>query len=106
MTKTHKDVLREALSDPEIRREYDALELEFELRRALLRLRRQMDMTQEELAERLGTKQEYVSRIERGHVSLTMPYLARLLDALEADVEVSIRPRDGSEPIRTLISAS
>jgi len=106
MIKTHREVRREALTDPEVRREYDALGAEFELRRVLLNFRRQMNMTQHEVAERLGTQQEYISRIERGHVDLTLSYLARLLHAMDADVEVSIRPRNGSEPISTIIPVS
>jgi len=103
MGKTHKEVLERALAEKKIRREYEALEPEFELRRALLYLRRDMNITQQELAEMINTKQEYVSRIERGHVEISVPYLARLVKAMGADMEIILKPKDGGEPIRTRI---
>jgi transcriptional regulator with XRE-family HTH domain len=105
MARTHKDVLKKALRSPEVRAEYEALEPEYEVRRALLFLRQATNMTQREIAERVGTKQEYISRIERGHVDLSVHYLAQLVHALDADLEISFRPRDGREPIRMRIAA-
>jgi hypothetical protein len=37
--RTHKEVLERALADEEIRREYETLKQEFEMRRALISLR-------------------------------------------------------------------
>ena len=99
MVRTHKDVLRKALKDPQFKMEYDALEREFELRHVLLRLRRAMNITQREIAERLGTKQEYISRVEQGHVNMSVAYLARLADACDAEMDIVFRPKDGKEPI-------
>lgn len=95
----HEEVLAQALQKEAVRREYDALDLEFELRRALLRLRNQLNMTQQELAERLNTKQAYISRIEQGHVALTIPYFANLIRAMNVDVEISLRPKNGKKEI-------
>jgi len=106
MAKIHKEVVRKALADAEVRREYEALAPEYELRRLLLRLRQETNITQEELAERLGTKQEYISRIECGHVNLTLPYLVRLLHAMGADIEISLRPKDSREVIKTRIAVA
>ena len=97
--KNHKEVLARAVENEDVRKEYDALEPEFEIRRALLYLRRQINITQQELASRLNTKQEYISRIERGHVALTIPYFAKLLRAMDAEVEISLRPRNGTREI-------
>ena len=103
----HAEVLTKAMEREDVRKEYDALDLEFEIRGALLRLRNQLHITQQELAKRLNTKQEYISRIERGHVALTVPYLANLLRAMNADVEISLCPRDGKkEVIKTRIPVS
>lgn len=103
--KKHKEVLARALEKEDVQKEYNALELEYELRCALLRLRQEIHITQQELAERLNTKQEYISRIECGHVNLTLPYFARLLHAMDADIEISLRPRDSREVIKTRIPA-
>ena len=103
VVKTHKEVLEKALANEEIRREYEALKPEFELRRALIYLRKSLNMTQQELAEIVKTKQEYVSRIEHGRVELSVPYLAKLVQALGADMEIILKPKDGGEPIITRV---
>lgn len=103
--KTHKEVLKNALRDADVRNEYEGLKHEFEVRRALIYLRKSMNMTQQELAEALKTKQEYVSRIEHGRVEISIPYLAKLANALGADMEIVLTPRNGDEKIRTLVSS-
>ena len=102
--RTHKEVLAKALSNPEVRREYEALEPEYQLCRALIQLRKQLSMTQEQVAELLGTKQEYISRIEQGDVGMTFSYLARLMRVMGADMEIVLYPRGGREPVRTRIA--
>lgn len=103
VAKTHKEVLKKALADEEFRKEYEGLKPEFELRRALIYLRKSLKMTQHELAETINSKQEYVSRIEQGRVELSVPYLAKLVQALGADIEITLKPKDGREPIVTRV---
>lgn len=98
--RTHREVLERALADKETRREYEALKPEFEMRRALIYLRQSMNLTQKELAELVNTKQEYISRVERGRVEISMPYLVKLVNALGADMEIILRPKNGEEPIK------
>ena len=53
-----------ALKDPEVKREYDALSTIFEMKRRMIALRKEAGVTQEEMAERLGTKKSNISRLE------------------------------------------
>ncbi len=50
------------MDDPAYRQAYDALEDEFTVAAALIRARANAGLTQEQLAERMGTKQEVVAR--------------------------------------------
>jgi len=50
--------------------------------KAVLRIRREMGMTQGEVGERAGLAASYVSRIENGHIQPTMTTLSRLAAAL------------------------
>ena len=52
------------MDDPAYRKEYDALEDKFALASALIRVRADAALTQEQLAERMGTKQEVIARWE------------------------------------------
>ncbi len=56
------------MKDPAYRREYDALEPEFAPVAALIRVRADAGLTQEELAARMETKQEAIARWEGGAV--------------------------------------
>jgi len=100
---THEDVLRYFLKDPEIKKAYDALEPEYQVKRALIELRIRLNETQKELADKLDTKQAYISRVERGGVSPTVNYIAKMADALNADAEIVFRPRGSKKIIRAIL---
>jgi len=63
---THDEMVANWKKDPEFRQQYDALEEEFELFDVLLRARKQAGLTQEQVAERMGTKAPAVARLEAG----------------------------------------
>ena len=52
----------------------------------------ELGMTQAELAERAGMTQPQLSRLESGGATPTVPLLARLAAALNADLDIAIRP--------------
>ena len=94
--KTHQQVKRELLTDPEVRSEYERLEGESSLRRAVVQLRNSSGLTQHAVAEKLGTYQSALSRLESGRTNVTIEYLARLADALDSDFAVCFIPRTGN----------
>ncbi len=53
--------------------------------------RRHRGMTQQQLADRLGTSQSAVARIEQGNQNLTLEFLGRLSAALESEL-ISVGP--------------
>ena len=58
---------QQAFKNPEVKREYDALSDEFELINQLLKMRSAADLTQDELARRMGTQKSNISRLETGN---------------------------------------
>lgn len=67
---------------------------------AVLRLRRLRGLTQEQLAERMGTKQPAIARLERGHDNTTLKTLVAVAEALDATVRIDLDPVEllGREP--------
>lgn len=61
-----KNFKQKALDNPEIRKEYDALQDEFSLIDQLVTMRTKAGLTQDEVAKRLGTNKSNISRLERG----------------------------------------
>ncbi|MDD5190063.1 MAG: helix-turn-helix transcriptional regulator [Dehalococcoidales bacterium] len=100
---TFEDVLANKLKDPEFKKEWDALEPQFAMECALVELRMQCQETQKKLADKMATKQGYISRVESGAVSPTVNYIAKMADALNADAEIVFRPRGTKKVIRAIL---
>jgi transcriptional regulator with XRE-family HTH domain len=64
----------------------DARQDQAVLGRALQALRERADLTQDELARRLGIHATYVSQVERGRRGVRWHTVLRFLDALGADL--------------------
>lgn len=77
-----------ALQTPEVRREYDALEEEFELIDKLLKMRTAAGLTQEELARRMGTKKSNICRLERGNTNPSWKILKKYAHACGFEITV------------------
>ena len=88
-----KEYRKELMKDPEFKREYDALEPEFRLASTLIRLRLAKGLTQEQLASLLNTKQESIARLESGSSLPSLSTVRKVANALDAEVEINIRPR-------------
>ena len=88
--KEHKKRL---MKDPEFRQEYDALEPEYKLASSVIQLRLSKGWSQEELARRLQTKQSAIARLESGTALPSLSTVKRVAEALDADLEVLLRPK-------------
>lgn len=75
------DLAREWLRDPEFRAEYDALESEFTLAAALIEARARASLTQAQVAERMGTTQAVIARLESGRAKPSTRTLERFARA-------------------------
>ncbi len=84
------------LKDPEFRKEYEALEPEYRLAAGLIRLRLEKGLTQEDLARLLNTKQESIARLESGSSLPSLSTIKRVADALDAELEINLRPKGRS----------
>jgi transcriptional regulator with XRE-family HTH domain len=88
--KEHKKRL---LKDPQFRKEYEALEPEHRLASALIRLRLAKGLTQEELAQRMNTKQESIARLESGRSLPSLNTVRKAAEALDAELKIELRPK-------------
>lgn len=79
----------EWFKDPEFVREYEALEEEFALATALIKARSDAGLTQEELAQRMGTTQSAVARLEGGKSRPSTATLAKFAKATGTRLRVS-----------------
>ena len=74
--------LEKKLKNPDFKREYDALDKEFELIDELLKARSEAKMTQAQVAKAMGVKQSAVARIESGSLDMKYSTLVNYLNAV------------------------
>jgi len=86
-----KDHLKEQLKDPEFRSEYEALEPEYEIIRQIILARKELNITQQELAERTGIKQSNISRLEKGTYNPSLQSLKKVAKGLNKELHVEFR---------------
>jgi len=65
MSRTTLEAFKEkALQNSAVKAQYDLLTPEYELKQKLIAMRKEAGLTQEALAERMGTKKSNISRLE------------------------------------------
>ena len=75
--------------DPDYRREFEAIGPEFRLARELIQARVKAGLSQQALAERMGTSQPTVARLESGHKP-SLRTLERYARAVGMKVEIRL----------------
>jgi transcriptional regulator with XRE-family HTH domain len=91
MTKI-KDLHRRWSKDQDYKAEYEALDEEFQLARALILARTRAGLSQTQLARRMKTSQSYVARIEGGKVRPSTDALERFAHATGTRLRISFEP--------------
>ncbi len=86
------DFLNEQLKNPEFKKEYDALEPEFAIIRAILDARKETGLTQKELSERTGIAQGDISKLENGSANPSLKTLQRLAAGMNMQLKVDFIP--------------
>ncbi|MDO4589378.1 MAG: helix-turn-helix transcriptional regulator [Fusobacterium sp.] len=86
--KTLNDLLNERLKDENFKKEWEAFQPELQLMQQLIKERSNQNISQKELADRMGTKQANISRIENGNANPSLDFLKRLAKALGKKLEI------------------
>jgi DNA-binding XRE family transcriptional regulator len=91
-TYTFEDWERQKQDDPE----FIAALAELEPGYQIARLRIARGLTQTQLAQKVGTKQPSIARLEKGESTPSLAFLEKLAKALDARLEVRIVPQKDS----------
>jgi transcriptional regulator with XRE-family HTH domain len=84
------------MKEPGFKAGYDALESEFALASMLIDARTRAHLSQAEVAERMGTSQSTIARLESGAAKPTLSTLERFAEATGTRVRVSLEPAERS----------
>jgi len=85
--------LARKMQDPEFRKAYEELEPAYQL----ARLRIEQGLTQQQVADLVGTKQPNIARLESGKHAPTLDLLEQVAKALGARVKITIEPLENAE---------
>lgn len=94
-TTTLNELKKRYMEDPEFREAYALVDEEYALVETLVRARTAANLTQEEVARRIGTTQSAVARLEGGKVSPSFATLRRYAEATGTRLTVGLVPADG-----------
>lgn len=92
MGKNFRETLNEQLKDPEFKAEWEALEPERQIMRAIFEGREERALTQKQLAEVTGITQADISRLENGTGNPSLKTLKRLANGLGMTLKVEFVP--------------
>ncbi len=92
--KTLRDYKARQMKEPGFKKAWRELDAEFELLESMLAMRERAGMSQQRLAEMIGTQQPALSRLERGGFKkASIATLSKIADALDARLVVRLEPR-------------
>ena len=83
---------RRLKDDPAYRDAYDALDGEFTLVNTLIQARTRADLSQAEVASRMGTTESVISRLESGRAKPSTRTLERYAKATGHTLHISLEP--------------
>lgn len=76
------------LQDEEFKEEYEKLKPRYELISLIIKTRLEQNLTQEELAKRIGTKKSNISRLESGNYNPSLDFIIKVADAFGKKVKL------------------
>ena len=91
--KGHKQILEKDLKNPEFRKKWEQTALARAVALRLVSYRADNELSQTDLADKLGMKQPAIARLERGEKNPTWETLTRLSESLDVEFIVDIAPR-------------
>jgi transcriptional regulator with XRE-family HTH domain len=89
---TFDDLFAELYKDPEFRRQYRRQKPYYDLLVQIIKRRKELGLKQHELAERAGTHQSSISRIESGQHDCKLSTLIHIAESLNASIDIRLLP--------------
>lgn len=84
---------KELLKDKKVAKEYKRLKPYYSLVNKLIEARIKRGFTQGQLAEKIGTKQSAIARLESGNANPSIAFLQKLARALNSNLEIKFVPK-------------
>ncbi|HJD54656.1 MAG TPA: helix-turn-helix transcriptional regulator [Rickettsia endosymbiont of Proechinophthirus fluctus] len=83
---------KELLSNPEVKKAYEARKMEFEIASILIKVRLASNMTQADVAKKMSNSQAQIARMESGHHIPNFLSLQKYAKAVNQKINLLITP--------------
>ena len=83
--------LKSKLKNLEFKKQYSEYGKQLEVAYQILQLRKKAHLSQAELAQRIGTTQSNIARMEQGRQNFTIGMLSKIATSFNKELEISIR---------------
>ena len=85
-----EEMKTDMLKDEEFKIEYEKLKPKYEAIEQIIRARKEQNITQAELAKRVGTQKSNISRLESGNYNPSLDFLVKIAESLGKKISVTI----------------
>ncbi len=85
-----EEMKTDMLKDEEFKIEYEKLKPRYEAIEQIIRARKEQNITQAELAKRVGTQKSNISRLESGNYNPSLDFLAKIAESLGKKISVTL----------------
>jgi DNA-binding XRE family transcriptional regulator len=85
-----EEVHNRLMEDKEFKAEYEKLKPRYELIAQIIDARSRLNITQEELAHRVGTQKSNISRFESGSYNPSLDFVTKVAHGLGKEVHISL----------------
>lgn len=92
-----QEFLNEQLQDDQFRKEWEDIQPEMDVIRAMVDARISQNLTQKELAERTGINQADISKLENGTRNPSLKLLKRLADGMGMTLKLEFVPKSSAK---------
>ena len=89
--KNFNELKKKLLQDKTVKKTYDDLAPQYALIEMIIRKRLKAGLSQETLANKIGTKQSTIARFESGKTNPTLSFLTNITSALNGKLTISVR---------------
>ena len=92
--RTFDDMLNEQLKDINFKKEYEDIQPEVDVIRAIVDARTAQNLTQKELSKITGINQADISKLENGTRNPTVSLLKRLAEGMGMEIRIQFIPKN------------
>ena len=91
MPRYAKDTLNELMKDPDFAKEWESMESEFQIIKAMIDARNEKGITQKELSSLTGITQGDISKLENGTANPSLRTLQRIAEGLGKNLVIQFK---------------